>query len=204
MVPVPSPRDWQIIRERAVKTKGVNCANTLAVVRNQLGAARYAALLATLPPATQALLGKTIVAFDMIPLADWIPFVEGVLDTVGRDEKRVVELVREWCDADFTGVYRFFVKLGSPTFVLSRAAQLWKTYYDGGTLEVTQLPRVDGLTHAEARLTAFVPWPAFGSLLQAFIEHIVFLTGGRQLTVRRTDAMRNGELTVSFDLTFLA
>jgi hypothetical protein len=69
---------------------------------------------------------------------------------------------------------------------------------------VTQLPRVDGLTHAEARLTAFVPWPAFGSLLQAFIEHIVFLTGGRQLTVRRTDAMRDGELTVSFDLTFLA
>lgn len=203
-VPRPSPQHWQLIRARGVKTKGVNCANTLAVVRRQLGERGYAALLATLPPATQALLGRTIIAFEMIPLADWIPLIEGAIDSVGRDEKRTVELSRAWCDADFTGVYRFFVRLGSPTFVLGRAAQLWKTYYDGGTLEVTRLPDGGAETHAHVMLTHFVPWPAFGALLQGFVEQIISLTGGRSLSLTRTDTLDDGSLRVSFALRFVS
>ncbi|MDX2012228.1 MAG: hypothetical protein SFW67_18680 [Myxococcaceae bacterium] len=165
-------------------TKGVNCANTLRLIREQFPT--FERSLAGLPPESRLLLSRPIVAFDQVPLAAWIPVVEWAIDAVERDEAAVTAMARRWCDADFTGVYRFFVRLGSPTFLLGRAAQVWRTYYDVGALTVSRGPDEGARQGATLSLTDFVPWPAFGSLFQGFIEQIVVLTGGHDVQVHRT------------------
>ncbi len=203
-IAAPSSEQWAFLQQSPAGTKGANCANTLALIRRQVGEVSWPAFRGRLPPSSEALTRKPIVAFDSVRLAAWIPVVEGVIDLVGRDERRILEMAREWCDADFNGIYRFFIRLGSASFVLGRAAQVWRTYYDVGEVTLVRLPDEFGRSRAHVSLANFVPWPAFGVLFQAFVAHIIALTGGKDLVVQRRQELTAQTLGVDLEVSFVA
>jgi hypothetical protein len=169
----------------AGNNKAANCLNTMAVTRAAMGEAAFAKLAEALPQACRDMLQKRWLTIEWVPLAQWIVFLEAVCDAHDRDEARMFALARQWADADFNGVYKFFLRFGSPGFILGRTAKVWSTYYDTGELKIVGDEQKGGARTLHMRLENFAPWPLFAYNLHAFIVHVLTLSGAKDLHVER-------------------
>lgn len=123
------------------KVKGTAVAGRIDWVRQRHGEAAVAALIAALPtPAHRELIQ------DGRPLrSQWYPFellVElgvAIDRAYGHGDLALVEEVGAWvAGQDVPTVYRIFFRVAEPLFVLDRASQLWRQYYDSGRMGLTE------------------------------------------------------------------
>jgi hypothetical protein len=131
--------------------------------------AKWASLVARLPPATRALLAHEVV-FD-------------------SDEKRTAEVGRRAVVSDLNFVHKMFIRFASPEFVLGRAARLWSSYWrDNGTVSVVRerpgraQVRYEGLRHATPLF-----WTVQGGTLRGLAE----ATGFADVKVTILDGKRS-------------
>jgi hypothetical protein len=111
------------------QAKATNFNSVATTLRRLLDEVTFRALVSALSRETAALIEQ-----PKLPMT-WIPtrqFVE-LLETAGRvafagDEKRVEEMGCQSVGGDMRTVYRVFIRLMSPQFVMQRAAKLWSTY----------------------------------------------------------------------------
>jgi uncharacterized protein (TIGR02265 family) len=109
------------------KANGFN--TTVRVLQAMLSPAAFARVVEALPPETAEL-----IAHKPLPLA-WLP-VERYGDLIatalrvgfGGEEERIVDVGRRMIVADLKTLYRMFIKLLSPQYVIERATKLWLTY----------------------------------------------------------------------------
>ncbi len=165
--------------------KGANCVNTIAETQRLLGPG-FKRFVAKLPSATQTIATRRVLAVEWLPLRDWAPFVQGVYDELGQDEGRMLTTARGWANADFSGIYKFLLRFGSPQFILARTSKVWSTYFDVGTLEAPERRTLGDRQEIILRLRDFVPWPIFGITLQSFILEVLTLSGAKLLSVQLT------------------
>ena len=55
------------------------------------------------------------------------------------------QLGRAMAEKTFRGIYKIFLRLPTVTFIMSRAAQVWRSYYDQGEAEVEQTGEGEGI-----------------------------------------------------------
>jgi hypothetical protein len=74
----------------------------------------------------------------------WVPFGLFVAANVEADKlfgrgdlALCYEMGRFGADVNLPTLYKLFYKLGTPTFIMSRAAKLWSLHYDSGALTST-------------------------------------------------------------------
>jgi hypothetical protein len=111
------------------QAKATNFNSMALSLRKMLDADSFARVVASLSPAT-----RQMVETPKLPMS-WIPtraFME-LLDAAGRigfagDEARVEEMARRAVGGDMRTVYKMFIRMFSPQFVMERAAKLWGTY----------------------------------------------------------------------------
>jgi hypothetical protein len=111
----------------ALKAAGLN--SLIAVLRGMVTAAEFDRFVARLPPATRALVEDPRLAIAWGPLEDGIAVVDHAhAQLFGRDDARMFELGRLQLRADMTTIYRFLLRIATPTFVGSRVVQIYGTY----------------------------------------------------------------------------
>jgi hypothetical protein len=100
----------------------------------------------------------------------------------------VPEIGRYEADEDLSTIHRLFVRLTSPAYVLEKAGEYWRRFYDTGKWEV-----VRGNGSATGRLDDFgLVDDAFCAYLRAYIYRMFQLAGARTGVLEHTECRAQG------------
>ncbi len=197
-IPAAALAEHDLIRATSV-------VNGIALLKEKLGAERFAAMVQRLEPAPAALLRRRILAVEWLPMADWVSIFEAAAEDLHKnDPEQTLALLHELCALDFNTVYRFFLRLAPKAMLLSRAGKIWKTYHTVGTLSALEEKQVGKHHRLRYTLTDYEPIPIVALALQAYVGQIITMMGARSAATRveRCDVVDNRlavEVVAEFD-----
>ena len=110
-----------------------------------------------------------------------------------------LELGRYGCDATLNSLYRMFIRLGSVSYIIKRAAQAWKTHYDGGELVVVE--ETDHSVTLEIR-SVDTPHPSLCLAVRGWIARAGELSGARNVQSHEEKCVLHGAPACSIHLTW--
>jgi hypothetical protein len=116
----------------------------------------------------------------------------------------LTEAVRKWgahgAQVQLTGIYRIFLKVGSPNMMFRLAAKIWKIYYSEGTMVIP----VNEKGHVVAQLRDFsIQDPLWGESCAGWIARAVQLTGKKNTQVTVTQTPRGDEGFFEFSISWV-
>lgn len=110
-----------------------------------------------------------------------------------------VELGKYSADHGLKGIYRLFVKLGSPEFIIGKAGAILPTYYKGSAMEAKKVASGKALV----RITAFPePHAIVESRIQGWMMQALTICGVSDVRVRIASSMASGAGTTDFDISW--
>jgi hypothetical protein len=116
---------------RRMENKGMSVIPTLAFVRERFGEKGYKEWLASLSPSSRALLTGNILPSVWYPLEDvLVGPTQKICELFFKgDAHGAWEVGRFSADYALQGIYRFFVRIGSPGWLVKKATKILPSYY---------------------------------------------------------------------------
>jgi hypothetical protein len=116
----------------AVRVKAVSFNNYMETTRALFAPEVVEAILAALPAKTRAELARKPLSTEWLAMEVVDGFNRALVQHgYNGDARRCVEFSRALVGRDLSGVYRVFIKMFSPEFVIARAGLLWNSYFKG-------------------------------------------------------------------------
>jgi hypothetical protein len=111
------------------EAKAAGFLTVTMILRDMLGTEAFAALVSKLPPATAALVKTPPLPLQWIDCDRYAELVStALMHGFGGDEEQLIEMGRRAFFHDLKTLYRLFVRLKSPSWVMERGSKLWLTY----------------------------------------------------------------------------
>lgn len=176
--------------------KGSAIASRALWVRLHHGEEGFARLNAALTPATRATLVEPINKAKWYPFAAFIELNEVIDRLFGKGDLQLVRaLGRAGADANLTTVYRLFYMVGTPKWILDRAARLWDLHYDSGRLVPVRYPG----NEIELRIVGFAePHRVHCLSVWGWAERSIELSGGKNLLTLERSCRTRGDAECLF------
>jgi hypothetical protein len=163
--------------------KGAGFNSAVAVLRDGLlSTDEFATVVRKLPPATAEAIKTPPMPMEWIPVARYGDLVSHALAHAFRgDETKVVEMGRRALLYDLKTLYRVFIKLLSPGFVIDRAGRLWLTYnHNNGQVSARKVSDRRCEVSYEGVMAVY---PGFWSYQRGCLLAAVQATGYKEATV---------------------
>jgi len=97
----------------------------------------------------------------------------------------------------FTGLYKVFLEVGNPHFVIKKAGLAWRTLHDAGDLEVEQT----GDKYVRGKVSNFPdPHKAFCWDLVGYFEKVLEMSGAKNLDVKEIKCRCSGDDCCEFEV----
>lgn len=157
-------------------------------------------VLKSLPPDDAKYFSQKILPITWVDYAYYTRFLLQADKVCGRGD---YELIREsavfHANKDMNGLYRMFIRIATPGFVLGKSAQLWRLMMDQGKLVVSaETPK-----SAELRLTEFPNIPLHHELDQLpFMEEIARMTGAKNVKSSHPKCLARGDDHCIYSITW--
>jgi hypothetical protein len=121
----------------AAESKASGFTSAVRALR-ELHPQEFDALVAALPPETAALVRTPPLPMAWIPARHFVALIETAARVVwGGDPDPATEIARRALANDLGTLYRIFIRLASPNFVLERAGKIYATFTrNNGALRV--------------------------------------------------------------------
>jgi uncharacterized protein (TIGR02265 family) len=173
--------------EQRAEAKGAGFKTVTAVLREMLGPEQFSAVVARLSSPTAALIKVPPLPVQWIPCERYAELVSTALQHgFGGDEERVAEMGRRAIGHDLNTIYRLFIKLMSPPWVIARASSLWLTYNrNNGALRARQISEKQCEVVYER---VQVVYPGFWSYQRGCLQAAVQATGFAKARVLLTQS----------------
>jgi hypothetical protein len=128
-----------------VRTKGTSLAAIVRFIRKNWGDNGLARLAsAARSPDVAAVVTGTVLAGSWYPFAYFTELLDAATALFGEGADAFAQREGASCaEYDLRGVYRAFVRLTSPGFVIERSGKVWRQYYDSGELVVLEKADAD-------------------------------------------------------------
>lgn len=164
------------------RVKGKAVLDAVAVVREKHGPAGVDAVVAVLPPEVREVFRGSILANEWYPLDAMTSFMTaGNRAYNGGDESAIVSRSERVIEQQLAGIYRIFVRFGSPEFIIKRLNALSQTYFEGVQVE----PRFDGERRANVRYVGFgAAHRIIEPALLGFYRKALQLSGAKDVSAR--------------------
>ncbi len=184
-----------------LEMKGTAVQTQVEFVKKTFGEERFKEWCAALPPEARELVEGTILT------SSWYkgePFVVGIRKAIcdvfyEGDARGARELGRFSADKGLRGVYKVFVRFGSPNWVAERATQVFSRYFRPGEIETV----ANDKKSARARLTGF---PEKTGLVEqtvaGFMEGAVIISGAKNPAVQIPKSVSKGDQYTEFLVTW--
>jgi uncharacterized protein (TIGR02265 family) len=120
--------------------KAAGFTTAVALLREMLGAARFADVYAAASAETRELIDHPPLAMGWLDLRPWFELLE-VAERVefgGRTEA-MADLGRAQMRHDMSGIYKVFVRFATPESILKKTASIYGMYSKNGTMSARQL-----------------------------------------------------------------
>lgn len=189
------------LRGHVMEVKGSVVATLPKFLQTRFGAEGYQRWLNALPQASRATFETPV-----MPVA-WYPLPEALLqptEAVCRifyegDLIGARECGRFSADEGLAGIYRFFVRWGSPGFIIQKAASILPTFYRPSAMEVARLDKKS----AVLRTTEFAgSHDLVEARVAGWIEKALELSGCRGVHVGIPSSLARGESHTDYHLTW--
>jgi predicted hydrocarbon binding protein len=151
---------------------------------------RYQAILDRLQPATRALADSRLLKNEWYPFDAFVDLVEAADAVVGDGSLALSRtLGAHAAEVNLPTIYKLFYKVGSPEYILNKAATLWSVHHDTGSAKLVRLEP----NHVEYQIHGFErPHRALCLSLQGFIEKSLELTGVDDVQVHERQCAAEG------------
>ena len=121
-----------------IEIKGSAVRDTIKAVKERFGDQIYDSILNLLKEETRSIFkNESVMPMTWYPLDAFVEFLEMDLRvTAHGDEQELIKRSEILFERQLGGIYRAFIKLGSPSFVLNVNATVNRTYFRGVDIEV--------------------------------------------------------------------
>ncbi len=162
------------------QVKGTAILPVEVYVRTQWGQQGWSRLLERVSPESRKVLRGRIIQVSWYPQAVITELYQAMADLfAGGDLSYCRKVGREAADYGLTFIHRLIFKFQSPSLLVSRGPELWASYYQPSTVEVSEespgkiVAVVKGLETGPAHLHSIAGW----------MERVAELIGGREVKV---------------------
>ena len=182
------------------RVKGTAVQSSLRYVRERFGEAGITRVLADLPDADREALAHGVLPSSWYPMQTLLRFMRHTALVFGPQEPDVIRRMgRASCDYGVTGVYKIFFKVGSPEFIISRAAPAFSSYYDSGELRIVE----KGPRSVAAELAGLDGGaPEFCERIYGWMERTLELAGAKHLRSSHSACVHRGDRVCRFEGTW--
>jgi hypothetical protein len=122
-----------------VEIKGIAVNDAIKAIKVSHGDQAYNKIIGLLKGESRKLFeNATILSSEWYPLDAFVQFLEmDIKVTLQGDEKELIRRSEALVERQLTGVYKVFVRWGSPEFVLNRISIVHRSYYRGVDIEIS-------------------------------------------------------------------
>lgn len=173
------------------KVKGTAVNATYHFLIKNHGDKAWDQILAKLSRKDRSVLRGRILVGSWYPFETFVALLRTIDDTFGKgDNKLLVELGKFSAEDGLSTVYRFFYKVGSPNFIISRAAKVWSSYYDGGVMDVIKNEK----GHAIIELSGWpTPRKEHCDRVKGWMYRAIEMSGGRNIELKEVECKCEGD-----------
>jgi hypothetical protein len=129
---------------------------------------------------------KRVMAFDWNPIEEHAAFLTAAAEVLYPKHPQPVEqLGHDLAECIYSGIYRIFLRIPTVVYLISRAAAVWRTYYDTGEAKVENVADKS----ADLVIRGFPELPV--AMRQATTGHVQVLlqrTGAKEVSVSHQDS----------------
>lgn len=183
-----------------VQIKGSAILETIHQIKSRSGDDALNKILGLLDEEARKVLQGEILISTWYPLDVFTRFLEVEIQVLaGGNEEMVTRGAEAVNERQLRGIYKAFVKLGSPEFVIKRIAAVHATYFEGVPIEV-EMP---------APRSAIVRYKGFqkqhrlmGFAIIGFFKKALEISGAKDVAVRFTVPIEAGQEFAELSITW--
>lgn len=183
-----------------VHIKGTAVLDTLEAIKARAGKEELEKIVAKLDPEDREIFRKPISPSSWYSCDAFARFLEAdIRETAGGNEDELVKRSEKVVEKQLTGIYKMFVKPGSPEFVIRRIAAVHATYFDG----VQIIPEMKGSKSAVIQYVGFSrTHRIMGFAIVGFYRKALEISGAKKVSVRFTVPIEAGEKSCELELSW--
>lgn len=180
--------------------KGTAVLDTLEAIKARAGKAELEKIISHLDQETQEIFRRPISPSSWYSCNAFSRFLEAdIQETAGGNEQELVKRSEAVIEKQLSGIYKMFVRLGSPEFVIRRIAAVHSTYFDG----VQIIPEMKGPNAATIQYVGFSRnHRIIGFVILGFFRKALEISGAKKVDVHFTLPIEAGEKSCELSLTW--
>lgn len=170
--------------------RGISVISAIKYVRDNYGEGGWTKITDSLDDEDRNIIRGNINPMTWYPLKVFTNFIETTDKIFGKGNYEVCLNIGRFNAQDtFTGLYKVFLELGNPHFVIRRGHIAWRTIVDTGELEVEQA----GDKYVKAKIINFSePHKAFCWKVAGYFDKVLEMSGARNVQVKETKCALEG------------
>lgn len=180
--------------------KGTAVLDTLKAIEARAGKAELDKIISHLDPETGRIFQQPISPSSWYSCDAFSRFLEAdIRETAGGNEQELVKRAELVIEKQLSGIYKMFVRLGSPEFVIRRIAAVHSTYFDG----VQIIPEMKGPNRATIQYVGFSrTHRIMGFVILGFFRKALEISGAKRVDVHFTVPIEAGQKFCELALTW--
>jgi len=181
--------------------KGTVLIDSIRAIKARGGEAEFQKIVAKLSPETKPIFEGRISQSSWYPLDAFAEFLEvDIRETAAGVREVLITRAERVIEAQLQGIYRVFIKYGSPMFVIKRIAAVHATYYQGIEIQ----PQKHDANEAVIRYIGLRKrHEIMGYGIIGFFRKALEISGAKNVAVKFTEPISDekpyAELTITWE-----
>lgn len=179
--------------------KGTVLLDTIAAIKARAGEHEFAKIVKALNPQSRTLFEGAIYSSTWYSLDAFTEFLEvDIRETAGGDREALSKRSEKVIEKQLSGIYKIFVKVGTPGFVISRISAVHSTYFRG----IQIIPEIEERMATIKYLGFQKQHQILEYTIRGFFRKALEMCGAKEVAMKFTVPMAEGkeysELTISW------
>jgi len=181
------------------RVKGTAVRASLRFLQERFGPTGTGSVLERLEPGDREMVMSGLLDSVWYPMPLLLRLMRAATEVHGAAEPELLrKMGRASAESGVRGVYKVFFKVGSPQFIIGRAARVFGSYYDTGEIRVVE----SGPGRAVLDLTNFEGSREFCQRIQGWMERTMEMAGAKQLVPSHSQCCYEGDPVCRFEGTW--
>ncbi|HUI30218.1 MAG TPA: hypothetical protein VLX91_08365 [Candidatus Acidoferrales bacterium] len=182
-----------------IEIKGSVIRDSIESIKKRNGEDVYDNIVGRLNDETKKVFENIVLSSSWYRLDDFVRFLEqDLLQTANGHENELIKRSETLIEKQLKGLYKFFIKLGSPEFVLNRSSMVFETYFRGISVNVKM-----GNNRATLTFTGFEKQHRLmGFSIIGFYTKALEMSGAKDVNMRYVTLIESNKGYCEFELTW--